>query len=41
MTAQVPETGKMLSLTPMFSKAGDFGVLVHSFLLSVVSFLDR
>jgi hypothetical protein len=32
MTADLVKTAKMLSLDPMFSKAGDFGILVHSFI---------
>ena len=33
MTAHVPETAKTLSPGPMFSKAVDFGTLVHSFIV--------
>jgi hypothetical protein len=32
MTAELAKTGKMLSPGPMFSKAGDSGILVHSFI---------
>jgi hypothetical protein len=33
MTADLVKTAKMLSLAPMFSKAGDLGILVHSFIV--------
>ena len=32
MTADVAKTAEMLSPGPMLSKAGDFGILVHSFI---------
>jgi len=44
MTAELATTGKMLSPGPMFSKAGDFGILVHSYFIivrKVLSTIDQ
>jgi hypothetical protein len=40
MNADVPETAKLFSPGPLFSKAGDFGVLVHSFFIVNVKALS-
>ena len=41
MTADVAKTAEMLSPGPMLSKAGDFGVLVHSFIVVFCQLLSR